>query len=320
MTDDTEGDSPTGDVLCKTDELLKRTLTMLSMSVSLEPLRAKGARTKVEELTPLLPRGEAPSRSCQHSRQYMISLAWASNHYLAGAAFCETLLPSRGLGQNRQFSYPLVPKAYPRWEMKVLASHSRFGGCIFEAGSHSRQNLRGTLDVAWIDAIKDVASNACEVNWPRGPHLGHAPRSELRDITSCVRRTCVLRDESTRLEIVHQASRPARREAGRVREIRHSQLAIRGFREVHDRGVLTRCQANASDEVAVEESREYLKNSHLGTPERILVHREWFDGGHVHDFNLLCQATYAPSDATATGAIPIHFLKKYRKLGAERVK
>ena len=200
---------------------------MLSMSVSLEPLRAKGARTKVKVLTPLLPRGEAPSQSRQHSRQYMISLAWASNHYLAGAAFCE--LPSPGLGHNRQFSYALVPKASHRWEMKVLASHSRFGGCVFEAGSHFRQNLRGTLDVAWIDAIKDVASNACEVNWPRGPHLGHAPRSELRDITSCVRRTCVLRDESTRLEIVHQASRPARREAGRVREIRHSQLSIRGF-------------------------------------------------------------------------------------------
>jgi hypothetical protein len=35
---------------------------------------------------------------------------------------------------------------------------------------------------------------------------------------------------------------------------------------------------------------------------------------------LLCQATYAPSDAAAPGAIPIRFLKKCRKLGAERVK
>jgi hypothetical protein len=95
---------------------------------------------------------------------------------------------------------------------------------------------------------------------------------------------------------------------------------IRRFRKVHDHGVLARCQANASDEVAVEESREYLKNSHLGTPKRILVHREWIDVGHSHNFNLLFQATRTPEDADATTASRIRYFNKDRKIGAEHVK
>ena len=314
MTDDTEGDGPTGHASCK------RTLTMKSMSVSLEPLRAMGALTEVKELTPFLSRGEMPLQSRQHSGPYLSLLAWASNYHSEDAGFSDALLPSHGLGHDRQLSYPLLPKVSLRWEMKVLASHLRFGGRIFEAGSHFRQSFGGSFDVAWIDVIKEVTSNAFEVNRPRGPHLGHAPRCELRDITPCVRRAFDLRHKAARFEIVHQASCPARRKVGRAREVRHSQLVIRRFRKVHDHGVLARCQANASDEVAVEESREYLKNSHLGTPKRILVHREWIDVGHSHNFNLLFQATRTPGDADATTESRIRYFNKDGKIGAEHVK
>jgi hypothetical protein len=121
------------------------------------------------------------------------------------------------------------------------------------------------------------------------------------------------------LEIVHQASHSARGEIGRAREVRHSQLAVGGFRKVHDRGVLARGQANAPDKIAVEESWEYLKYSHLGTPEHILVCGQWFDGGHSNDINLLRQASGTPLE-TVTTKCRIHYLIKYRKLGADLVK
>jgi hypothetical protein len=203
--------------------------------------------------------------------------------------------------------------------MKFLASLSRFAGPIFEAGCHLSQCVRGSHDVAWINVIKEVTSNAREVNRPRGPHLRHAARSKPRDISSCVGRTRGLRHESTRLEIVHQASHSARREIGRAREVRHSQLAVGGFRKVHDRGVLARGQANASDKVAVEESWKYLKNSHLGTPEHILICGQWFDGGHSPDINLLRQASGTPLE-TVTTRYKIYYVIKYKKLGADRVK
>ena len=217
-------------------------------------------------------------------------LAWASNYYLADASFDEALLPTLGLGHGRPFSIPLLLKVPPRCGTNDLASHSRFVGLIFEAGSHFRQSFGGSFDVAWFDVIKEMTSNAFEVNRPRGSHLRHALRRQLRDVTSCVRRACGLRHKAARSEIVHQASGPARREICRAREVRHSQLAIRGFREVHDHGVLACCQANALDEIAVEESREHFKNSHLGTPKRILVQREWIDDGHFYNLILTCFA------------------------------
>jgi len=170
-------------------------------------------------------------------------------------------------------------------------------------GGDFRQRLRGTYDVAWFDVIEEVATDTREVNRPRGSHLGHAPRSEFRNVSSSVGRTGGLRHEAARLEIVHQASGAARRKAGSAREVRHSQLAIRRFREVHDRGVLARRQANASDEIAVEEARECLENSHLGAPERLLVHGKGFDG-HSYDFNLLHHATCIPWNATPPAPIP----------------
>jgi hypothetical protein len=241
----------------------------------------------------------------------MTLFAWASNCYVADETSSDTLLPSHGLSPANLFSCPLLTTVSPIWKMKVLASRSRFNGRIFEACGHFRQGLRSSLDVAWIDLIKEVTSNACEVNRPRGPHLGHAPRSEFRDITPSVRRACGLRHKAARLEIVHQASCPGSREVGRAREVRHPQLAIRRLREVHDHGVLARCQANPLDEVAIEKSREYFKNSHLGTPKRILVHGKWIDGGHSCNFNLLFRAIHTSVDANPAAVFQIHQLNKY---------
>ncbi len=318
MTDDTDGDSLTGHASCTTDELLKWTLTTTSTSVTSEPPQEKGARTEMAELTPFLSRGkcpDGPTNTEDHTRfrlRQQAIITWSAplsaKLYRRCAAFATraSFLADCFLNTSRR-------------EMKFLASHSRFGGRIFEAGRHFRQSFRGSHDVAWINVIKEVTSNAREVDRPRGPHLGHAPRSEPGDISPSVGRTRGLRHESTRLEIVHQASRSARREIGRSREIRHSQLAIGGFGKVHDRGVLARGQTNSSDKVAVEESREHLKNSHLGAPERILICRQWFDGGHFRNINLLRQATGAHQE-TATTKYRIHYLIDYRKLGGERVR
>jgi hypothetical protein len=295
-----------------------RSLIEMTKPLWTRPSIEMNARAEVAEFTPLPPREEMPSRPHQHSRQYMNSFAWASNRYLAGVTFSERLLSSLGVGDEGQSSYPPQTTTSLHSEVMVAASHLRFGGCLFEVGSDLRKYFRGTLDVAWINAIKEEASSACEVNWPRGPHLGHAPRGEFRNITSRVRRTSVLRDKSARLEIVNQASRPARRKAGGVREICHSQLPIRGFREVHDRGVLTRRQTNSSHEVAIKEARQNFKNPHLGTPKRIFVHGERIDDGHVPNFTVLGQTTNAPWDATSAGPFEFDHFTKYRKLG-ERV-
>lgn len=184
-------------------------------------------------------------------------------------------------------------------EMKSLVPDSQFSRRIFKARGHVRQHLRGCTQVARIDVIEKVTSDTREVNRPRGSQLGHAPRRKFGDITSCVRRARGLRHEATGLEIVHQTSRTARREIRSARQVCHSQFAIRSFREVHDRGVLARRHANTSDEVAVEESRKHLKDSHLGPPKRFLIFGEWLGRRHATKVNLLCQATYV-----AEGVIP----------------
>jgi hypothetical protein len=213
---------------------------------------------------------------------------------------------------------PTTARHLPR-KMESLTSNLRFEGRIFEAGGHFRQDLRGCRQVPTVDVIKEMTSNAREVYRPGGFHLGHAPRRELGDVTPCVGRTRRLGHESTRLEIVHQTSRSARREIRGAGQIRHSQLTVRGFRKMHDRGVLTRGQAHAPYEVAVEQSRKYFQNSHLGAPQRFLISTEWFGCRHANHFNLLCQAIIVVRASTARKVVANHNLNKYRKVGAQRV-
>lgn len=279
-----------------------------------------GSSTAHTGPTPLLSEGDTPPRSRQHSGPYLTLLAWASNYGWAGASADGTQTRSHEFEHERRFSLRVLPMVSHRWEMKDLTSHSRFDGRFFKASRHIRKSLRGAHDVARIDVIEEVAPNAREVHGPRGPHLGHTPRSEFRDVASCVGGTGGLRHEATRFELGHQASRPARRQVSRAREVRHSQLTIRGFREMHDRCVLARRQSHASDEVTVEESWQYFEYSHLSTPERIFVWSERFDGGHSHYFNLLRQATWLHREATATAAFRNHFLNRHRKTGTEYAK
>jgi hypothetical protein len=73
------------------------------------------------------------------------------------------------------------------------------------------------------------------------------------------------------LESVHQAGHPAWRQAGCAGQGGHPQLPIRGFGKLHDRGALARGQASASDQVAVQVSREDFDNSHHCAPDRFLA-------------------------------------------------
>lgn len=231
-----------------------------------------------------------PSRSRQPLGRYPISLAWASNYYVARAGKRSSSTCAR-IGRGSPDRWPTSIRRLALSEMKALASHSRFVGRVFETSSHLTQYFRGSLDVARIDVIKEVTANTGEVHRPRQLQFGHAPGSDLRDVATRVRCTRRLRHESTRLKVVDQARHSARRKVGGARQVGHPQLSIWGFGEVHDRGVLARRHADTPYEVAVEESRENLENTHLGAPESLFAGRKRFDRGHLYDFNLLRQAT-----------------------------
>jgi hypothetical protein len=299
---------------CSTDDVLHRTLTMKSEFASTKTPEESGATTHANVLT-LIPFSEQlPSRSRQRSGQYLISFAWASNYYLAQTVTGLAHSASDNCGEDRQKYMPRQRTSDVRISAEDLSTYSRFGRQIFEASSHIGQGFRRHHEVAGIDVVKEVTSNTLEMDRPCGPHLGHSPRCELRDISSSIRRTRRLGYQTTRLESIHQPGCAARGKIGRARKVRHSQLAIGSLGEVHDRGVLARCKPNAPDQVTVEESRKDFQNSHLCSPERILIRGQRFDS-HSRDFNLLRQAT-SEQRLDATSGFENHYLIKYRTVGA----
>ena len=186
-----------------------------------------------------------------------------------------------------------------RWKLEALTPHSRFARSFLELGGHLRQGFRDSLNGRRIYTVEEATPNAREVNGPCGPQFGHAPRSESRNVSPCVGGACRLRHEATRLEIVHQACHPARRQVGGIGQVGHPQLAIGSFGEVHDRRVLARRQASASDQVAVQMTRDDFDNSHHCAPERFLGRRKRLGGGHGFQDNLLHQAILALSTRPA---------------------
>ena len=317
--DETSLDGTKGDASCSAADCLHRVLTRSSPSASTSAPRESGARTNADALT-LTPFSEQlPSRSRQRSGRYFNSFAWASNYYLAQTVIVLAQLALEICGEDRQMYTPRERTSNVRISAEDLSAHSRFDRQIFQASCHIGQGFRRQHEVAGIDVIKEVTSNAFEVNRPCGPHLGHSPRCELRDISSSVSRTRCLGYQTTRLEIIHQPGCAARGEISRARKVRHSQLAIGGLGEVHDRGVLARRKPNATDEVTVEESRKDFQNSHLCSPERFLIRGQRFDDSHSHDFNLLRQAT-GEQRLAATSGFEKHYLIKYRTVGAKHVK
>lgn len=174
--------------------------------------------------------------------------------------------------------------------MGALSPRSRFARRVLEVDSNLGQGLRHSLNGYWIDAVEEAMPDAGKVNRPRGLQFGHSPRSEPRNVAPCVGGACRLRHEATRLEIVDQTGHPAWRQVGGGGEVGHPQFAIGSFGEVHDRRVLARRQASASDQVAVEMSRDDLDDSHHCAPERFLARRERLDRGHAFEGSLLYQA------------------------------
>lgn len=179
----------------------------------------------------------------------------------------------------------------------ALARPSCFDGPLFEVGGHVGQGNRYALELGRIDGVEEVPSNAGEVNGPRRPHLRHALRSDLRDVPTSIGRARRLRHESAQSKIVHESRRSARRQPGRACEVRHPQLAIRRFGQVHDGRVLTRCQTRAPNQVAIQQPWNDLHDTHQGTPELLFTRCEWFDRGHTAKSNLLGQANRAVSRA-----------------------
>ena len=186
----------------------------------------------------------------------------------------------------------------PGRKLEALTPHAWFVRRVLEVGGHVGQGFRDSLERRCIDAVEEATPNASEVNRPCGLQFGHAPRSKPRNVAPRVRGACRFRHEAARLEIVHQASHPARRQVGGVGQVGHPQLTIGSFGKVHDRRVLARRQASASDQVAVQMSRDDLDNSHHRTPELFLGLGEWLDRGHSFHDILLRQAIFGPSAAT----------------------
>jgi hypothetical protein len=172
----------------------------------------------------------------------------------------------------------------------VLTPLSRLGRRIFEVGGDFCQGPRDFLNGPGIDAVEEPTPDAGEVNRPRGLEFGHTPRGEPRNVAPGVGGTCGLSHEAPRLEIVHEAGHPARRQVGCGSQVRHPQLAIGGLGKMHDRRVIARRQASASDQVTVQMSWENFDNSHHCAPQRFLCRRKRLDGGHTSQDNLLHQA------------------------------
>jgi hypothetical protein len=317
--DETSLDGTKGDASCSAADCLHRVLTGSSQSASTSAPRGSGARTSEDALTLTPFSGQLPLRSRQRSGRYFNSFAWASNHYLTQTVVVLAQLALEIWGVDRHRYTPRERTTNVRFCAEDLSAHSRFDRQIFKASCHIGKGFRRQYEVVGIDVIKEVTSNTLEMDRPRGPHLGHSSRCELRDISSSVSRTRCLGYQTPQLEIIHQPSCAARGEISRAREVRHSQLAIRSLGEVHDRGVLTRRKTNATDQVTVEEPRKNLQNSHLCSPERILIRRQRFDDSHSHDFNLLRQAT-GEQPLPATSYIENHYFTKCRTVGTKHVK
>src|SRR5580658_9138489 len=86
------------------------------------------------------------------------------------------------------------------WKVEALTPHSWFGRRLLEVDGHLGPRFRDCLNGGSIDAVENATPNAREVNRPRRLQFGHAPRSEPRNVASCVGRACRLRHEATRLE------------------------------------------------------------------------------------------------------------------------
>jgi hypothetical protein len=200
---------------------------------------------------------------------------------------------------DRRHRLPAEP--FPGSKLEALPPQSRFSVRVLEVDGHPGQGLRDSLNGCCIDAVEEATPNASQVNRPCRLQFGHAPRSEPGNVAPCVGGACRLRHKATRLEIVDQAGHPARRQVGGAGQIGHPQLAIRSFGKVHDGRVLARRQAGASDQVAVQMSRDDLDNAHHCAPERFLGRREWLDSGHALEDSLLHQAILGPlTRSTAT--------------------
>ncbi len=200
---------------------------------------------------------------------------------------------------------PRCPRS-PDWKPAArLTPCSRFGRRVLKVGRDPGQGSRDSVSGFCIDAIEEATPNARKVNGPCGLQFGPAPWSKPRNVAACVGGACRLRHEAPRLEIVHQAGHPARRKVGGVGQVGHPQFAIGSFGKVHDRRVLARCQAGASDQVAVQMSREDFDNSHYCAPEHFLSCRERFDGAHAVYDNLLRQAIFV--SLTQHGATALRF-------------
>jgi hypothetical protein len=179
-------------------------------------------------------------------------------------------------------------------EREALARRVRFARCLLDGDRDLGQGIRDSFDGGGIDAVEEAAPNTRKVNRPCGLQFGHTPRSQPRNVAPGVGGACRLCHQATRLEIVHEASHPARRQVGGVGQVGHTQLAIRGLGKVHDRRVVARSQTGASDEVDVQISRDDLDNSHHCAPQRLFGRRKWLDGGHGCKDNLLHQAIVRP--------------------------
>jgi hypothetical protein len=173
-----------------------------------------------------------------------------------------------------------------------LTTPSCFVRPLVEVGCHVGQNARHTLERRRVNRIEKISPNTREMNGPRGLHLGHAPRGNPRDVPTRISGTRRLGHKTAHLELIHQPRRPACRQARSAGEIRHPQLAIGRFGEMHDRRILARRQTCALNEITVKQPRNDLHNAHYGAPQLLFARREWVNC-HTIKRNLLGQANYS---------------------------
>lgn len=182
----------------------------------------------------------------------------------------------------------------PGPNLLTLTRPSRIDRRISEVTSNVGQRACHSLEHRRVDGIEEVAPNTCEVNRPCGSHFCHSSRSNPRNVPTPVSGTRRLRHQTAYLEVVHQSRRPAGRQAGSAGEVRHAQLAIGRFGEVHDCRVLARRQTRASHEIAVQKSWKDLYDPHHGAPQLFFAGREWFNRSHPSRITCLAKQVIDP--------------------------
>jgi hypothetical protein len=155
-------------------------------------------------------------------------------------------------------------------EPEDAQTSSTLRGWIVKVHRHVAKALADAIERLRWDVVEKAGSRASQMHGPRSLELAHASRGESCHVRPCVGGTCRLCYKPSRLEIVNQPGRSARRKAGGAGQIAHSEFSIRGLGKHHEGGVLAGSHTSTSNQIGVQKPRYDLDDPHEDPPQLLL--------------------------------------------------